>query len=324
MTIGRTRRILAVALLISWARTGNAQTTRQIFVSVRDDRGTPAVGLQPNQFVVVEDEMVRTTVKVEAIDWPTRLTVMVDNATKAPDYLLSLRNGLRGLFSRIPQGLDASLLSLAPQPRWVVRPTTDAKQLAGGIDLISPAGGVAKFFDGLAEAADRAAKDKASSFPVFLVIVTTIGGNRDVPLTFQLQKLQQQLVARAATVHFVVVTQSGVSATGVTGGLQTNLGLGVTQLTGGRFENINSPSRLEALLPEIGDQIASSAAIQRQQYRITYEAPSDAPYPKQVLVNVQSVGARFTIATSLDGHLPMTTTPEAAGVSVGGAGRSGR
>ena len=73
-------------------------------------------------------------------------------------------------------------------------------------------------------------------------------------------------------------------------------------MTGGRYENINTATRLETLLPEIGKRIAQSAAKQRYEYRLTYEPPKGAKEPTTIGVEVELKGA--TIDASADGHLP--------------------
>jgi hypothetical protein len=290
------------AFLVAGIVSVGAQQSKQIFAAVLDVAGGPIMGLGADAFTVFEDGVASKTLKVEPIEWPIKLTVMVDNGGKSSDYLASLRRGLQLFFKAVPREIETSILTLAPQPRWVVRPTMDGQQLEKGITLITPDGGAAKFFDGLAEAADRAAKEKGNFFPVFVMVVSTLGGT-EVPLDFQVQKLQKQLAARGATVHFVLLTVNSETRGTVTGAVQTNLGLAMTQFTGGRYEGINSASRLESLLGEIGEQITLSALRQAYQYRITYEAPKGAKEPKSLGVEVKSL-PNVTVQASLDGHLP--------------------
>jgi len=145
----------------------SAQSTRQVWVRVADRNGAAVKALSADQFTVIEDGVSFPTIKAEPMQWPTRLTVLVDNGLKSSEYLLNLRNGVRGLFSEVAGTVETSLLTLAPQPRWIVRPTTDRGQLEKGIGLITPDGGTGRFFEGLLEAVDRAAKDKVNFFPLW-------------------------------------------------------------------------------------------------------------------------------------------------------------
>ena len=216
---------VGVGLIIASGLAGattRAQQPRQAWVRVADLTGAPITGLSADAFTVIEDGVKCRTLEAEPIAWPMKLTVMVDNGGKSSDYLLNLRNGLRGLFQEVPPDIEASLITLAPQPRWLVRPIQGLDQLFKGVSLITPDPGAGKFFDGLLEAADRAAKDKAGYFPVFVVIISTFG-NSNPPLEKEYQRLQKELIDRAATVHYVLLTLGSKSVTEVTGAFQTNI-----------------------------------------------------------------------------------------------------
>jgi hypothetical protein len=278
-----------------------AQQTQQVWVRVADGTGASVTGLSAEQFTVLEDGVKCRTLKAEAMEWPMKLTVLVDNGGKSSDYLLSLRNGLRELFREVPGDVDTSLLTLAPQPRWVVRPTTDAETLVKGVGAITPVPGSGKFFDGLLEAVDRAVKDKGNFFPVFVMVVTTFGG-REEPVGDSYQRLQKGLIARAGTVHFVLLETRSDNVGTVTGASQTTIGNQMASLTGGRYENIVTATRLDTLLPEIGRRIAQSAAKQKYQYRLTYEVPKGTKPNPTLAIDVALKGV--TIDASVDGHLP--------------------
>ena len=300
------RSVVALLLVgLAWGARGlEAQRRKQLFVSVMESNGTPVAGLEPGDVKVFEDDAVGNTVKVEPIDWPMKLTVLVDNGSRSSDYLSDLRVGLRGLFNEIPDGVEMSLLTLAPQPRWVVRPTTDLEQTIRSVDLISPDGAAGKFWDGLAEAGTRIEKAKGEYFPVIVMVASDVGG-REVPLQHEYERLQKQIGERAITVHFVLITTGSQSLGKTTGSLQTNVGIAMTELSGGRYEGINSHSRIATLLPEIGRQIANSHFRQTHQYRVTYEPPpGSSTGPKSVVVRIASRGVALSITPTMNGRLP--------------------
>jgi len=287
------------------ARELAAQQQRQVFVSVVDSRGVPVLDLRTDAFKVFENQMPARTIKVEPIEWPMKLTVLVDNGLGSDTYLTNLRTGLRYFFNEIPDEVEMSLLTLAPQPRWVIKPTTELDKLVKGVDLIAPDHGISRFFDGLAEAAARYDREKGKYFPV-IVIVTSDVGSVDAPFAQDYERLNQRTRENALTVHFVLVTSATQKTIGgVIGNVQTHVGLAVTGLSGGRYENIAAPSRLVTLLPEIGQQIAKSHFRQTHQYLVTYEAPPGAPKdaPKDLSVSVNASSA-VSIEPTRDGHLP--------------------
>jgi len=286
-------------IAISGTDTG-AQQTRKLFVSVTSASGMPVDGLPASAFTVVEDGTPGKTVKVEPVAWPVKLTLLVDNGSQASEYLQDLRAALHNFFDALHSDIETTLITVAPQPRFIVRPTKDRDQLAKGIDLITPDPGTGKFFDGVKEAADRAVKDKTDFFPVFFVISSNLN-EKDPPLDFQIKKTEQQLLDRAATVHFIQFTTKVQSGAGVTGAITTDFGIALTQLTGGRYDNINSFSRLRTLLPEYATQIERSVTHQAHQYRITYTSSVKMPNSFSVRVDAPPTSV---IELSADGHLP--------------------
>jgi len=115
------------------------------------------------------------------------------------------------------------------------------------------------------------------------------------------ERLQRRIVQKAITVHFLILHGGGDRVNSVAGALQTEVGLQVTRLSGGRYENINATTRLATLLPEWGKKIAESHARQSHQYRVTYERPPNAKEQASIGATVRHEG---TAQLSLDGHLP--------------------
>src|SRR5437660_648609 len=93
--------VLAAAAVLGGFRV-SAQQARQVFVSVTDSRGVPILNLGPDSFKVFENQTLGRTIKVEPVDWPMKLTVLVDNGTGTSDYLANLRTALRNFFNEIP------------------------------------------------------------------------------------------------------------------------------------------------------------------------------------------------------------------------------
>jgi hypothetical protein len=117
-------------------------------------------------------------------------------------------------------------------------------------------------------------------------------------------KLQQTIFNHGVTTHIIVMTggMGGANAASNTsGGPQTEIGVRLTKLSGGRYESIGAATRLATLLPELGKQIAASAARQSHQYRITYERPANPKAQPQIAASVRREG---NVELSLHGNLP--------------------
>src|SRR5687768_9661444 len=132
-----------------------AQRQLEFYVSAVDAAGTPVTDLDADEFLVTEDGDEASIDRVELVTRPVKVQVLVDNGIGTAGQLVQFRNGLKGFFEALPLGVEASLITFAPQPRFVVRPTNDRLQITKGVDLIAPDEGGSKFMDALVEAAGR-------------------------------------------------------------------------------------------------------------------------------------------------------------------------
>ncbi len=290
--------LAAIAIAVtSGAAALSAQKQQQLFLSLTAPDGTPVPGLQASDVGVSEDDVACKVLKVEPIDdWPLKLQVLVDNGRANTNPINPLRDGLKALFEQMPDGVEMSLYVIAGTPRAIVKPTTDKQKLLNGIGLIAADGGAGMFFDALSEAADRVEKDKTPGFPVILLVGSDFGKVR--VLDQEYAKLQNTIINKGVTTHVIVTNGSG-GTTGV--GTQTDIGLSVTKLSGGRYESLATASRLSTLLPEWGKHIAESQARQAHQYRVTYERPSNAKPAPSIGASIKKDGV---VHLSLHGNIP--------------------
>jgi hypothetical protein len=299
---------IVVAAAIAAAAGGigvvHAQQPLQIFMSAVDADEKPVTDLRAEEIDIQVDGTPCPTTRFEAIDWPTKLTVMVDNSPIFNDSLRQLRESLRAFFNALPVGMEVSLLSTSPAPRFVYRPGTDRVKLMNSIDLLTPDSAAPRFIDALAEAADRAVKEKNKEknnfFPVFLIL-----GNNGVegssPRDYQVNKLFKQTLESAATVHVVMLSSASKQLDIGTGTNQIEVGLKLTQLTGGRYEAIAAQTRLTTLLPEFATQIAMSQMRQSHQFRITCQ-PAAGSKPQRITAATRRDG--ISAALTFDGRIP--------------------
>jgi hypothetical protein len=284
---------LTVVLLLIGARWAAAQKTKQIFLRVAAN-GAPVTDLKATEVKVLEDNVPCKVLKVEPAG-PTRLQVLVDNGQLNTEPITNLRDGLQRFFEKLPEGVEASLYTTAPQGRPIVKNTSDKKKLIDGLGLIAPDRGVGAFFESLLDAIDRVEHDKAAGLPTIVVVGTNAGiertADRDIP------DIQQKIVKDGIRLD-VVITMAGVN-TGNTGN-QRDVGMQLAKLTGGGFEELVTSARLATLLPEIADRIAQSAVIGQGQYRVTYEPQAKRNSTPDVGVDVTR--AATTVKISFDGR----------------------
>jgi len=298
---------VALAAALAVAPALHAQQAIQVFLSAVDADGKPVSDLRAEDINIMVDGSACTMTKFDAIDWPVKLTLMVDNGPVHTDALRQLREAVRLFLAELPTDMEVSVISIDPAPRWIYRPGNDRVKMLSSLDLLIPDQGAPKFIDALAEAADRVNKDKTDKnkekgnyFPVFMM-VGSAGLEGSNPRDYQVNKLFKQVADNAITVH-VVMQQSASRSTDIASGTnQIEIGLRLTQMTSGRYESINSETRLSTLLPEYGKQIAKSHQRQSHQYRITCQ-PTGNGAPKQITANTNRAG--LNAALTLDGRVP--------------------
>jgi hypothetical protein len=289
-------RLLALAGLFLWVcvfTTGaSAQRQLQLYATILDGTGAPAGTVTPEDVKVQENGADLKILKVEPIEWTTKVQILLDNGSGIGSANLNqLRNGLRGLLEALPPGLEVTLVTTAPQPRFLERATTDRQRQLAAIDRLAPDSTVGRFVESLGEALQRFERDKTDFFGVIVSLGSTAGDNR--VLDRDINQIFERAQKKPTTVHVVMVSTSpGGSASG--GVVQTEVGMQVAKITNGRYESIAAVSRIATLLPEIGAQIAKGAQGQSKQFRITAErAGGNSKEPSKI-----SMGARNGLAVT--------------------------
>lgn len=249
-----------------------AQEQLRLYAVVVDSvSGNPVDSLTPADVKISEDGVDATVIKVEPVNWPVKLQLLVDNGQGlGGGNIQLLKDGILGLLEKLPDDVEVTLVTTSPQPRILARATTDRAEVIKGLSLLGPDTSVGRFVESMAEATQRIERDKAQALPVIVSVGTSAGDtnvrDRDINSIFErLQKLP-------ITVHVVILQGTASSASG--GGNQTQLGISVTEGTGGRYESIALANRLVTLLPEIGERVAESHRLARQQFLLTIERPA--------------------------------------------------
>lgn len=259
--------LLLVAFIVSLvASSAAAQQQLSLLATVVDPlTNQPVESLDAEDVRVNEDGVSGKVVRVEAVNRVVKVQLLVDNGIGVgADNISELRKGVRGLIEALPAGVETTIVTTAPQGRFLVRPTTSREELLRGVDRLAPDTGAGRFTESLGEAAQRALKEKEDTFTV-IIMAGTSSGDANV-LDRDIQRLMERVQSRPMIVHVLLYSGSGRSSTG--GALQTEVGLALTRMTRGRYENINTMSRYVTLMPELGAEVAKQLAGQSKQFRI--------------------------------------------------------
>ena len=245
----------------------------QVFASILDGSGAPAKTVEAGDLKLMENGLDAKVTKVEPVNWPVKVQILLDNGIGlGSQNIQQLKNGVQALLQALPENLEVTMVSTAPQPRFLARPTTDRAAVQKGLDLLATDSGAGRFVESLNEATQRIEKDKTDYFPV-IISVGTMSGDVNVRES-DVKAMMKRLETRPTTVHVILFNAGGASGSG--GANQTQIGLSVTQYTGGKYESINSAQRIQSLLSEWGKEVSTNVERQSHQFRVTADRPSGA------------------------------------------------
>jgi hypothetical protein len=267
----------ACAWLLAPAAALQAQEQFQFVIAASDAEGNPVSDLTPEDVLMSEKGMPNKIVKVEPLRRPVKLTLAVDNGPTSQEALSHYRSGLAALVEALPEDVEVSVITTAPQPRRVVQPTANREQILRGINQFGPQTEAPRFTDTLVEFSKRFEddyneKNVMDSIPVLVMISTTAPevSSYEVP---QVSKALTFLRARRAQIHVAMITIRGdVQAfSQINDSRQALIALPATESTGGHYEALAISNRLATLLPEWGQEIAALHLKYNNQWLVTVE-----------------------------------------------------
>ena len=251
-----------------------AQRQLSLLATVTDPNGAEVAAIDPKDVRITENGNAATVLKVEPVDRVPKVQVLIDNGIgMPPESIGDLRTGVRGLLEALPPGIEVTLVTTAPQPRFLERATTDRQKVLDAVNRLAPDSGAGRFVESLFEATQRIERDKQQDAAYTIVTVGTSSGDANVRER-DIQQTMERLQKYRPVVHVALLTQVARSASA--GVVQGELGQAAAQSTGGRFENLAVANRLATLLPEIGAQMGKTLGTGSKQFRITFERPGGA------------------------------------------------
>jgi len=299
----------------------DAQQQARLFISVMDADGFPSTDLLADEFHITWGDAESDILSARLANEPMKVTVLVDNSDAVNDGMLrNIRDGLKVFVDSLPRGHEVAIVALARQPKWVVPHTADYDELRSGVDLIIPerdAGSA--FLDALGEAGERFGGDQEPKREVIVAITTNMGESSGRNET-DYNQLVRLVRGHSATVHALLLQQrvapSGLSRPQpglrehVDGdserfnrlgperdrGLQTDIAMNLTEVSGGRYTSLAAASGLSVQLESLADEIARRQAELAGQYRVVVTRPAtlDANSPLRVSVERPDVSIRIT------------------------------
>jgi hypothetical protein len=264
-----------------------AQNQFQFVVAAVDASGTPVTDMKREEVLMSENGVANEVLKVEPFRVPVKLTIAVDNGPLSRDALSHYRSGLEGLVKSLPQDIEVTLITTAPQPLRVVRPTTDRVQILKGVNGFAPQEEAPRFTDSLVEFSklyeeEFNKKKRVDSIPILVTISTTAteASSYEVPAV---SKALNFLRFRRARVYVAMISvrQDVSDFAQINTNRQALIAIPTVKATGGKYEALAISNRLATLLPEWGDEIAALHRKYNNQTLVTAQRQEGLKGPLQ-------------------------------------------
>lgn len=264
--------IVTAMLVVVLASTGVvAQRQLRLLVTVSDPGGAAVQTVDPKDVRITEDGADATVTKVEPVERVPKVQILIDNGLGFPNQSIGdLRKGVAMLLEALPPDIEITLVTTAPQPRFLERATKDRQRLLDAVNRLAPDSGAGRFVESLAEATERIERDKEQDAGYVIVSMGTSSGDTNVRER-DIKQIQERVLKYGAIVHVVLLNSVGRSSGGA---IQGDLGQAVAQMSGGRFENIAVANRVVTLLPEIGSEMAKTLGGSATVLRVYVERPN--------------------------------------------------
>jgi len=277
-------------------------------VSALDKSGNPVTDLKPEDILFSEKAGKGTIAKFEKFALPTKVTIAVDNGNQSADAIPHYRTGLKGFVEAFPEDVEFSLYTTSPQPRAVVKPTTNRAEILRGINGFAPENEAPRFTDALVEFSQRLDKEfkdpKTKPYVPVLVMVSTAAAESTSYQPPEINKWVNNLAARRVRL-FVSLNSTRSGDATAQADLNTNrqaiIAIPTTKALNGRYESIAIFNRLQTLLPEYGQELAAYHKRLTTQYLVTVQRAGTGPV-EGVAIEIAREG--LTGSVSLDGYFP--------------------
>jgi hypothetical protein len=282
---------LAAAALASSHAAGQAapQTaaarTREIYVSVQSRADTPITGLTADAFIVREDGVAREVLKAERATAPMQIMLLVDDSAAADDAVSELRSGLNGFVDKLQGKGELGLVTIGERPTSVAELTPNHETVRKGTSRIFARPGAGTYLLEALLDVTRGLQKREATRPVIVAVVTEGVEFSNADST----QVLDRLYASRATLHVISLGRPSDSLSDEMRNRNIVISDG-TSRTGGRRDQVLTPSALPEKLRHVADELAN-------QYVVTYGVPDSLIPPERVAVSVKQPGATVRAPT---------------------------
>ena len=281
--------VLAAVLGASSLSLSAQQVTRRVFVAAEDARGVPVLNMTAADFDILESGSKREVTRVALGNQPMRVALMVDSSSSIQKVISNFRDGLNAFLDALPPQHEVVFISTGGQIKVRVPPTTDRVKLKNEAARFAPDGGANAFIETLIESDKRFLQLDPGRWPVFVILTTDNGEQRDEPRFHKYNLFMNDFLNRGGMAHAVIVV-------GTSAGPVSDVVLNLTENMGGFRKSINSPSALPEHMKAIAKRIAEDQELMANRYEVEFKGDAKVTQP---VVNVATGREGVTLKMSV-------------------------
>ena len=292
----KTLYLLALSLVCSDGLDARAQEkdprasdvrTRDIYVSVVNDKGEAASGLTARDFTVREGGQAREVLRAGPAQKPLDITFLVDDSQAATTAIPYIRDGVSTFIDRMQGKAAIGIVTVGERPTSVAQRSEEAAVAKRGVGKIfARPGSGAYLLEGISEVA-RGFQKTESARPV-IIAITSEGVEFS---NLQHEQVLKDLHASGAVLHVLALGTPSADLSDEMRQRNLVLAEGTTQ-TGGRREQLLSPMAITQALNKLADELLN-------QYVVTYGRPDMLIPPDRIEVRTTRPGLTARSRTRL-------------------------